>query len=108
MASAYRPALRSSMTFLLSSFASVCCADTIAGLPKSNVAATTTVPSFRSDRMMLSIGHRSLSPLRQIGAARARRLMLGHDLVETEFCLAREQRLIYRFRLNRVDASRDI
>jgi hypothetical protein len=46
--------------------------------------------------------------LRQIGAARARRLMLGHDLVETECCLAHEQRLIYRFGLNQVDASRDI
>ena len=28
--------------------------------------------------------------------------MLGHDLVEMECCLAHEQRLIYRFGLNRV------
>src|ERR1700738_3003934 len=98
------------MTFLLSSFASsVCCADTIAGLPKRNVAAnTTTVPSFRSNRMMLSIKHRSLSPLRQIRSRASAAFNVGHDLVETECCLAHEQRLIYRFMLNLVDASRDI
>src|ERR1700731_3536712 len=95
------------MTFLLSSFASsVCCADTIAGLPKRNVAAkTTTVPCFRSDRMLLPSNIDHYRPCDRFGAARAQRLMLGHDLVETECCLAHEQRLIYRFGLNRVDAS---